>query len=71
MIGSSLAQNIEHTNKNDIRNYQVQQKNYVAKYKKSRKVKVFDEYKVTYRSQGKFYRNFRQNKPAKYIGIYD
>jgi uncharacterized protein YcfJ len=71
VIGSSLVHNIDRTNKKDSRSYQVQPQNCVVTYKKNRKVRVLDGYKVTYRSQGKYYRTFRQNKPAKYIHIYD
>ena len=49
VIGTSSAQNIKRTNKSDSHNYQVQQKNCETKYQKSRKVRVLDGYKVTYR----------------------
>jgi uncharacterized protein YcfJ len=70
VIGSSLAHNIEHANNKHLRSYQVQPQNCVTSYKKARKVRVLDGYNVTYRTQGKIYRTFRQDRPAKYISIY-
>jgi uncharacterized protein YcfJ len=70
VIGSSLAHSIESSNKKDSRTYQFQPQNCVVTYKKNRKVRVLDGYKVTYRSKGKLYRTFRQDKPSRYIRIF-
>jgi uncharacterized protein YcfJ len=70
VIGSSLGHNITHSNNKHTPNYQVGQQNCVAKYKKPSKVRVLDGYNVIYRSQGKLYKTFRQDKPTKYIRIY-
>jgi uncharacterized protein YcfJ len=70
VIGSSLAHNLDHANKKHSRTYNVNQQNCVSTYKNARKVRVLDGYNVTYRSQGKIYRTFRQDKPAKFIRIY-
>ena len=70
VIGSSLVHNIAHANNKHSRTYQVQHQNCVATYNKARKVQVLDGYNVTYRSQGKIYRTFSQDKPTKYIRIY-
>jgi uncharacterized protein YcfJ len=70
VIGSSLMHNIAHGNNGHSRNYQIQQQNCIPTYKKSRKVRVLDGYNVTYRSKGRLYRTFMQDKPNKYIRIY-
>lgn len=70
VIGSSLAHNIERANNKHTRSYQVHQQNCVATNTHTSKVRVLDGYNVTYRSQGRIYRTFSQDKPAKYIHIY-
>ena len=69
VIGSSLVHNIAHANNNHSQNNRVQRQNCVVKYNRTSKVRVLDGYRVTYRSKGKIYRTFRQDKPAKYIRI--
>lgn len=69
VIGSSLVHNIDRANKNPSRTYNANQQNCGSTYHKARKVRVLDGYSVTYRSQGKIYRTFRQDKPAKFIRI--
>lgn len=71
VIGSSLAHNITRVNNKHTANYRVEQQNCVATYKKASKVRVLDGYNVTYRLQGKLYKTFRQDKPSKYIRIYE
>lgn len=71
VIGSSLAHNIVRASNIDSRNYHVQQRNCVVRYKKNDKMRVLQGYKVTYRAQGELYQTFRQNKPARYIRIYN
>jgi uncharacterized protein YcfJ len=68
VIGSSLVHNIDRDHE---RTYKVKSQNCVTTHKKAKKIRVLDGYNVTYRSQGKVYRTFRQDKPAKYIRIYD
>ena len=70
VIGSSLVNNIGRANNKHSRTYQVLQQNCVATYKKISKLRVLNGYNVTYRSQGRIYRTFRQDKPAKTIRIY-
>jgi uncharacterized protein YcfJ len=67
VIGSSLGHNIGVYNH---RNYKVKSQNCVARYNTPRKIRVLDGYNVTYRSKGKIYRSFTQDKPGRYIRIY-
>ncbi|PKG97139.1 glycine zipper 2TM domain-containing protein [Paraglaciecola sp. MB-3u-78] len=69
VIGSSLGHNIGYANNNHTRNVQIKQQNCVVTSSKTKKIRVLDGYRVTYRSQGKIYRNFRQDKPQKYMRI--
>lgn len=66
VIGSSLAHNIERHNR---RNFHTQSQNCVLTNNTTRKERVLEGYHVTYRSHGKLYRRFMQNKPGRYIQI--
>lgn len=70
VIGSSLAHNIDHSSKNHSQSYRVNQPSCVTTYKTSEKVRVLDGYNITYRSKGKTYQTFRQDRPSKFIRIY-
>lgn len=70
VIGSSLVHDIEYRHNKHSRDFHVKHQNCVVKHFKDNKIRVLDGYKVTYRSQGRIYRTFRQNKPQKYIRIY-
>ncbi|MFQ3192676.1 MAG: hypothetical protein ACI936_003828 [Paraglaciecola sp.] len=69
-IASSLVHNIGYRHNKHSRDIYVKHQNCVVKHFKGNKIRVLDGYKVTYRSQGRIYRTFRQNKPQKYIRIY-
>ncbi|WP_299078498.1 glycine zipper 2TM domain-containing protein [uncultured Paraglaciecola sp.] len=68
VVGGSLAHNIVRAKHSELPTYSVQH-NCKPKHKKARKVRVLDGYKVTYRSKGRLYRTFMEEKPTKYIRI--
>lgn len=69
VIGSSLVHNIGYVNNNHSHNIPVKRDKCVVTPRKTNKIRVLEGYKVTYRTQGKIYQTFRQNKPQKYIRI--
>ena len=69
VIGSSLVHNIGYVNNNHSHNIPVKRDKCVVTPRKTDKIRVLEGYKVTYRTQGKIYQTFRQNKPQKYIRI--
>jgi uncharacterized protein YcfJ len=70
VIGSSLVHNIGLSNNKHSHIVHANLQNCVATPRKTKKVRVLDGYSVTYRSQGKIYQTFRQNKPQKTVRIY-
>ncbi|WP_339723844.1 glycine zipper 2TM domain-containing protein [uncultured Paraglaciecola sp.] len=68
VLGSTLVHKL---NSADIQTYKVKPQNCVTTHTKAQKVRVIDGYNVTYRSQGKVYQTFTQEKPAKYVRIYN
>lgn len=70
VIGSSLVHNIGLSNNKQSHIVHDNPQNCVSTPRKTNKVRVLDGYSVTYRSQGKIYQTFRQEKPQKTIRIY-
>ena len=81
VIGSSLVHNIGYANNNhtlnnhthnihNIHNIQHKRHSCMVTPNKINKTRVLEGYRITYRTQGKIYLTFRQEKPKKYIRIY-